>query len=120
MGLVVLPLFQIPCFQEFSDEFQKWLGGDALLEFQMTTFPDLLRAMKEVGFIDITSRDRNEWYRDQSRREVQKMAGPDRQRFEAVLGKDETDKWIEATNLKAIAVEKGDLRPHHFRGRKPL
>lgn len=105
--------------EPFSEEFQKWIGGDALIGFQMITCTELLGAMKEVGFVDITSRDRNGWYREESRHEVERMSGPDRPRLEALLGKEGTEQWIAGADLKATSVEKGDLRPHHFRGRKP-
>ena len=105
--------------EPFSEEFRRWIGGDALIGFQMITCSELLDAMKELGFVGIMSCDRNSWYREVSRHEVERMSGPDRPRLEALLGDEGTERWIAGADLKATSVEKGDLRPHHFRGRKP-
>ncbi len=54
-----------------------------------------------------------------SKQEVERMSGEDRQKFDQLLGEDETAAWIKATSLKSKAVAQGQLRPGHLRARKP-
>ena len=75
--------------------------------------------LRRIGFVDIRIEDRNEWYQDYSKCEVERMAGEDRHHFDQLLGKDKTNDWIEGTRLKSHAVAQGQLRPGHLRARKP-
>jgi hypothetical protein len=87
------------------------------LEF--TTLGETADLLRNIGFADVRIEDRNAWYRDYSKREADRMAGEDRHRFEALLGKAETNLWIEDSVLKARAVAQGQLRPGHLRARRP-
>ena len=102
----------------FTPEMKEWMK-QAGVTLEMITLDETADQLRRIGFADVLIEDRNEWYKDYSKREVERMAGEDRHRFEQLLGKDETDDWIKATGLKSQAVAQGQLRPGHLRARKP-
>lgn len=85
----------------------------------MTTLEETADQLRRIGFVDVCIEDRNEWYQDYSKREVERMAGEDRFRFEKLLGNDQAEEWISDTKLQSIVVAQGQLRPGHLRARKP-
>jgi phosphoethanolamine N-methyltransferase len=102
----------------FTPEMKEWmkLVGVTL---EMTTLDETADQLRRIGFEDVRIEDRNEWYQDYSKREVERMAGEDRHRFDQVLGQNETDEWIRGTILKSYVVAEGQLRPGHLRAKKP-
>jgi len=102
----------------YTPEMREWMKQVGLT-LEMTTLDETADQLRRIGFVDICIEDRNEWYRDYSKREVERMAGEDRHHFEQLLGKEETNDWIEGTSLKSQAVAQGQLRPGHLRARKP-
>ena len=102
----------------FTLQMKEWMK-QAGVTLEFITLDETADQLRRIGFADIVIEDRNEWYKDYSKREVERMAGEDRHRFEQLLGKDETDDWIKATGLKSQAVAQGQLRPGHLRARKP-
>jgi hypothetical protein len=69
----------------------------------MTTLDETAGQLRRIGFVDIRIEDRNEWYQDYSKREVERMAGEDRHHFEQLLGKEKTNDWIEGARRKTTA-----------------
>lgn len=102
----------------FTPEMKRWIK-DVGVTLEMTTLDETANQLRRMGFVDVLIQDRNEWYRDYSRREAERMAGENRHRFEQLLGKEETDDWIKETKLKSDVVAQGQLRPGHLRARKP-
>lgn len=92
---------------------------DAGPTLRMATLEDTAALLREAGFVEIASSDRNAWYQDCTRKELERLTGEDRQRFESVLGKDEAAKWIATVQMKCVAVEQGQLRPGHLRALRP-
>jgi len=102
----------------FTPEMKDWLR-QAGVTLEMTTLDETADQLRKIGFAEVLIEDRNAWYQDYSKREVERMAGEDRHRFEQLLGEDETNDWIKTTSLKSRAVAQGQLRPGHLRARKP-
>lgn len=102
----------------FTPEMKEWMKQVGVT-LEMTTLDESADQLRRIGFVDIHIEDRNEWYQDYSKCEVERMAGEDRHHFDKLLGKDKTNDWIEGTNLKSHAVAQGQLRPGHMRARKP-
>ena len=76
-------------------------------------------ALAAAGFTEIDLTDRNEWYHKVARRELADMEGPLYEKGVAAAGREETDRNIEIWRALIPALEIGELRPHHLRGRKP-
>jgi phosphoethanolamine N-methyltransferase len=103
--------------EPFTPEMNDWIK-EAGVTLEMTTLEETAVLTRKVGFTDIQIEDRNDWYRDHSKREAELIAGEDRHRFEQLFGKDETDDWIKEADLRSLVVAQGQLRPGHLRARK--
>jgi len=76
-------------------------------------------AMQRAGFEDIAITDRNPWYREVARNELQKLKGPLYARAAAAVGSDYVDKNIRTWEAMQIVLDSGEHRPTHLRGHKP-
>ncbi|MEM7091513.1 MAG: methyltransferase domain-containing protein [Actinomycetota bacterium] len=82
--------------------------------------PDRYRAALEAaGFEDVKLDNRNEWYLGQATDELARLTGPDRARFEALVGETEIASQIDTWEAMLVVLETGEHCPHHFRARKP-
>jgi phosphoethanolamine N-methyltransferase len=104
--------------EPFTAEMTQFLK-DAGPTLRMATLDDTATLLREAGFVEIAASDRNAWYQDYTKKELERMTGENLVRFEAVLGKDETAKWIATVTSKCVAVEQGQLRPGHLRAQRP-
>lgn len=100
-----------PSFRRYVD-----LGH---LKFTMATAEETAAVMRDCGFTDVTTRDRNAWYAEVSAREAAAIAGPLRERIIAVSDVETYRRWRDARQALAVATRNGSLRPTHLRGHKP-
>ncbi|ESR24533.1 methyltransferase domain-containing protein [Lutibaculum baratangense] len=103
---------------EPSDEMKRYLALEDL-DFGMASPDTYRRALEGAGFVDIELRNRNGWYREEARRERERLSGPERAAFEAALGVEEIARQIETWSAMIVVLDKGEHCPHHFRARKP-
>ena len=110
-----------------------WLGGDNTetapewlrfrelghLDFTMATAPETEATMTAAGFERVATRDRNAWYADLSRHELEQVEGPLRGQLIEAVGEDIYGHWLQVRRALAGAVFAGALRPTHLRGTKP-
>ncbi len=89
------------------------------LDFAMASPGRYRRALEAAGFTDIRLVNRNPWYREQARAELARLTGPDRAKFEALIGAEAVAGQIRTWTAMVPVVESGEHCPHHFRGRKP-
>jgi len=87
--------------------------------FAMQTALQTETVMREAGFVEVSSRDRNAWYAETARRHVALMAGPLRERFLEVCDEETYDRMVSVHRANAEAAACGGLRPTHLRGSKP-
>jgi SAM-dependent methyltransferase len=76
-------------------------------------------AMRCAGFEDVTVVDRNAWYRDVARGELERLKGPLYDRVAAEVGPAYVDKNIKTWTAMQKVLDSGEHRPTHLRGRKP-
>ena len=89
------------------------------LDFAMEAPEQSAEAMRKAGFAEVTVRDRNAWYREEIRRVIERIATS----FEdlvAALGRETAEQRLESSRAKQIVVDRGELKPCHLRGRKPV
>jgi ubiquinone/menaquinone biosynthesis C-methylase UbiE len=89
------------------------------LGFGMASPARYRRALESAGFADISFRNRNRWYLGVARRELARLEGPERTRFEAIGGPDLLAQMTATWRAMVPVLESGEHCPHHFRGRKP-
>lgn len=104
---------------EPSAEMKRYLELEDL-GFGMASPETYAAALVEAGFGEVELRNRNEWYAGQARLERERLAGPDRERFDATLGTDEVNAQIATWDAMQVVLDSGEHCPHHVRGRKPL
>jgi len=111
-----------------------WLGGENTdaspewqrfaklvhLDFTMTTAAEAETMLRNAGFADVSSVDRNAWYAEFTKQEVRDLEGPLRDRLLEVVSEDLYLHWLEVRRALRDAVNVGELRPTHLRGVKLL
>jgi phosphoethanolamine N-methyltransferase len=100
-----------PAFRRYVD-----LGH---LKFTMATAEETTAIMREAGFADVATIDRNAWYAEVSAQEAAAIAGPLREQIIEVSDLATFERWRDARQALAEATRHGSLRPTHLRGRKP-
>lgn len=89
------------------------------LDFGMAS-PDTYRAALDgAGFVDVELVNRNPWYREVAKAELERLTGPERAAFEELTSLEEIANQIETWNAMLIVLDTGEHCPHHFRAHKP-
>ncbi len=103
---------------EPSPEMQAYLEAEGL-DFGLATADTYRAALAAAGFVDIGVVDRNDWYRDEAKREREQLAGALFAELENQVGREFLEHEIDVWDKLIVAVDQGQLRPTHLRGRKP-
>jgi phosphoethanolamine N-methyltransferase len=88
--------------------------------FHMATAAQAETMLRDAGFVNVTSVDRNEWYADFTKQEVRDLEGPLRTRLLEVVDEDVYQHWLKVRRALRDAVNAGAMRPTHLRGFKAL
>ena len=75
--------------------------------------------LAEAGFVDIELSDDWRSYRDLCRREYAQMQGPLKARMIELLGREQQEHFLENWRAMVAVLDKGELRPGHYRATKP-
>ena len=105
---------------EPSVEMRSYLEAEGL-SFGMAS-PDRYRsALKKAGFADIALTDRNGWYREVGRNELERLKGPlyEAAAAAAAVGADYVNKNIRTWSAMVKVLDSGEHRPTHLRAWKP-
>lgn len=111
-----------------------WLGGEttstspewkrfselAQMGFTMATASEVEAMLRDAGFADVSSVDRNAWYSEVTKQEVRDLEGPLRSRLLEAVGEDLYLRWLEVRRAIRDSANVGALRPTHLRGFKPI
>lgn len=103
---------------EPSPDMKTYIAAEGL-SFTMGSPARYVRAMQAAGFVDVTARDRNPWYREVARGELARLKGPLYAPVSAAVGSDYVDKNIKTWEAMQKVLDSGEHRPTHLRGRKP-
>jgi ubiquinone/menaquinone biosynthesis C-methylase UbiE len=103
---------------ESSPEMKAYVAAEGL-SFAMASPARYAQAMRGAGFADVTVRDRNPWYREVARGELQRLKGPLYAPVAAVVGAAYVDKNIRTWEAMQKVLDSGEHRPTHLRGWKP-
>lgn len=89
------------------------------LDFGMASAVRYREAMSAAGFVDVRLVDRNSWYRDVAKRELQAMTGPLYERGLELVGKGFFDHEIDVWRAMCVVLDSGELRPTWLRATRP-
>jgi SAM-dependent methyltransferase len=103
---------------EPSPAMAAYIAAEAL-DFGMASPRRYERALAAAGFTDVEFRNRNAWYREVAHDELARLTGPERERFVALFGEDETATQIHTWMAMMPVLDSGEHCPHHFRARRP-
>ena len=103
---------------EPSPEMRAYLESEDL-DFALASPAQYRAALEAAGFEEVALVDRNRWYREQARAELERLEGPERAGFEALVGADEIAHQIQTWQRMTVVLETAEHCPHHFRGRRP-
>lgn len=103
---------------EPSPEMKAYIAAEGL-SFAMASPARYSQAMRRAGFADVTVTDRNPWYREVARGELERLKGPLYAPVAAVVGGAYVDKNIRTWEAMQKVLDSGEHRPTHLRGWKP-
>ncbi|MEQ1943718.1 methyltransferase domain-containing protein [Mesorhizobium sp. VNQ89] len=103
---------------EPSPEMKAYIAAEGL-SFAMASPARYAAAMRGAGFKNVETRDRNPWYRDVARRELEQLKGPLYDKVAAAVGAPYVDKNIKTWEAMQKVLNSGEHRPTHLRGWKP-
>ncbi|MDI7863152.1 methyltransferase domain-containing protein [Rhizobiaceae bacterium n13] len=89
------------------------------LSFGMASPQRYRTAMERAGFIGIATVNRNEWYREEARRELDRLRNDLYEPAVAMVGKAYVDKNIRTWMAMQKVLDSGEHCPAHLRGNKP-
>ncbi len=100
-----------------SEQMQEYIAAEGL-DMLMCSLKKYEELLKLTNFTDIEIRDRNEWYLQKAKKELEEIKGPLYQKVLDVLGKEETIGAIEIWKKLIGVLEIGEHRPGHFKATK--
>jgi ubiquinone/menaquinone biosynthesis C-methylase UbiE len=103
---------------EPSPEMSAYLVAEGL-DFGLASAETYREALERAGFTDIATVDRNDWYRQQARVEHDQLSGSLYAGLASKIGTEFLEHEIEVWDKMIVAIDQGQLRPTHLRGRKP-
>ena len=89
------------------------------LDFGMASPSAYRAALEAAGFVELALVNRNAWYREVARSELERLRGPVGERAKAIIGPDGVARQIRTWEAMVVVLETGEHCPHHFRGRRP-
>lgn len=89
------------------------------LSFGMASQKRYATAMERAGFRDIELENRNPWYRDVAREELDRLKGALRAKAIEAVGEEYVEKNIRTWTAMQRVLDSGEHCPTHLRGRKP-
>lgn len=104
--------------EPYSDDMRYWFEVEGLT-YAMETLEAHGRILEEAGFVDIVLSDDGGWYRRKVHEEHALMRGPLAARMRELLGPEQQAHFVEDWRAMAVVLDKGELRPGRYRGRKP-
>tara|TARA_R110002020_G_scaffold98736_8_gene234806 strand:+ start:535 stop:1371 length:837 start_codon:yes stop_codon:yes gene_type:complete len=101
-----------------SEAMRTYLAAEGL-SFGMASAARYERAMAQAGFVDIRTVNRNEWYREVARGELERLKGPLYQPVAEAVGADYVDKNIRTWSAMQTVLDSGEHCPTHVFGTRP-
>jgi phosphoethanolamine N-methyltransferase len=103
---------------EPSSEMARYIAAEDL-GFAMASPSRYRKALEAAGFVDVKLVNRNAWYREVARAEIERLTNSGRAAFEKLVGREALEKEINTWTSMLPVLDSGEHCPHHFRGRKP-
>ncbi len=89
------------------------------LGFGMGSLTEYRTALVNAGFVDLHFNDRNAWYREVAKQEHATLSGSMYRRLVDKIGKTSADQGIAVWEAMLVVLDRGELRPTHWKATKP-
>ena len=89
------------------------------ITYHMQSLEQTRQIVAEAGFKHLKFRDRNEWYREEVKKELATLSGDSFKQLATRIGKEHADYRLEVSSIKQKVIEQGFLRPTHIIGYNP-
>ena len=103
---------------EYSAEMMEFFRLEGIA-YNMATLAESGDALRAAGYVDVTIRDRHEWYLDLAQRELDAMEGSLNPIIVHRIGPERARHFIDNWRQLVIVLRRGELRPGHFKAIKP-
>lgn len=100
-----------------SEQMQEYIDAEGL-DMLMCSLQKYKQLLELTNFTDIEIKDRNQWYLEKAKKELEDIEGPLYQKVLDVLGLEETIGAIDIWKKLIGVLEIGEHRPGHFKARK--
>ncbi len=102
----------------YSPAMEAFIGTTAL-SFHLDSLGGIAQRLEAAGFIDVEVVNRNEWFRDEARREAELLEGPLLADVEQLRGAEATARSNECQWQMIAVLDSGEFCPAHAFARKP-
>jgi phosphoethanolamine N-methyltransferase len=103
---------------EYSDDMLYWFKIEELT-YAMVTPEHHKEILTEAGFVDVETTDASKWYREHVRVEYEKVRGELYPRMLELIGKEQSEHFVENWRAMVVVCEKREMRQVYTRSRKP-
>lgn len=87
--------------------------------FEMASLNVMAGDLEQLGLTAIQAVDRNAWFRDVCREEVERLEGPLFDTYAQRFGAEQARRSVANARTRLELADQGQLRPGHLRARKP-
>jgi phosphoethanolamine N-methyltransferase len=88
------------------------------LTYHMRSLKETNQFVFEAGFERVEMRDRNEWYREEVKKELATLSGDHFVQLSDQVGREHAEYRLQVSSIKQRVIEQGFLRPTHIIGYK--
>lgn len=103
---------------DYSADMLYWFEMEGLT-YAMLTLEEQAELLRAAGFVDVAAEDASDWYRDEARREYERLRGELKPLMIELIGADEAEHFIENWRAMVVVIDRGEMRQAYCRGRKP-
>ncbi len=104
--------------REYSEDMHYWFKLEGLT-YGLDTPKRYDETLREAGFVDVSVKERSDWYRKKVREEYERLSGELYPRAVELIGKQNADHRVENWRAMMVVCDNGELRQAYSRGTKP-
>ena len=87
---------------------------------QMCSLKRYSKSLIDAGFINVKLTDRNEWYLNLAKKEIEDIQVKYKAQLIKILGENDANETVEIWKKMIGVLEMGEHRPGHFMADKPI
>ncbi len=101
-----------------SEQMVNYIKAEGL-DMQMCSLERYSKSLLDAGFIKIKIKDRNKWYLNLAKKEIEDIEGKYKKQLIEILGEDDANETAQIWKKMIGVLESGEHRPGHFMADKP-